>query len=159
MVGREEGFDPALLAGLVLGGKLVRAQARLAPHQRKGKLLLRLAQLDCAALQNNDSDEVTVIRVVLVEEEVPLQNKPTLVIGRPDVTLQGQCCRLVWVLRNRKLRCCKMCANEVPSIRISLLCTFVFIWSYRKTGQLLLLYYNWKKKTPPVIILQVNLVN
>lgn len=81
VTGRQQGFDPALLAALILGGKLVRSQSRVAPHQRKGKLLLGLAQLDSAALQNNHSYQVPVSWPVLVEKEVPLQHKPAFLIG------------------------------------------------------------------------------
>ena len=87
VVGRQQGFDPALLAGLVLGGELVGPQSRLGPHQREGELLLGLAQLDGAALENNHSYQVAVGRPVLVEEEVPLQHEPALLIGSLYLTL------------------------------------------------------------------------
>lgn len=83
----QQGFDPALLTGLVLRGKLVRPQPRLAPHQREGEVLLGLAQLDGAALQNNHSDQIPVGLPVFVEEEVPLQHEPALLIGSLDLTL------------------------------------------------------------------------
>lgn len=89
VVGRQQGFDPALLTGLVLCSKLVGPEPRLAPHQREGELLLRLAQLDGAALQNNHSRHVSVCRPLLVEEEVSLQHKPALLIGSFDLTLRG----------------------------------------------------------------------
>lgn len=91
MVGRQQGFNPALLTGLVLGGKLIRPQSRLAPHQREGKLLLGLAQLDSAALQDNHTRQVPVSGPVLVEEEVPLQHKPALLIGSLYLTLCDSC--------------------------------------------------------------------
>ncbi len=91
VVGWQQGFDPALLTGLILGSKLVRSQPRLAPHQREGELLLGLAQLDGAALKNNHSCQVPVSRPVLVEEEVPLQHKPTLLIGSLYLTLWHNC--------------------------------------------------------------------
>lgn len=87
MVGRQQGFDPALLAGLVLSSKLIRPQARLAPDQREGELLLGLAQLDGATLQNNHSYQVTVGGPVLVEEQVPLEDEPALLIGGLYLTL------------------------------------------------------------------------
>lgn len=87
MVGRQQGFDPALLTGLVLCGELVRPQSRLTPHQREGELLLGLAQLDGAALQNNHSCQVPVSLPVLVEEEVSLQHAPALLIRSLDLTL------------------------------------------------------------------------
>lgn len=87
MVGRQQCFDPALLAGLVLGSELVRPQPRLAPHQREGKLLLGLAQLDGATLQNNHSYQVAVGWPVLVEQKVPLEDEPALLIGGLYLTL------------------------------------------------------------------------
>lgn len=81
VIGRQQGFDPALLTGLVVSGKLVRAQSWLTPHQREGKLLLGFTQLDGAALQNNHACEVAVCRPVLVEEKVALEHEPALLIG------------------------------------------------------------------------------
>ena len=92
MVSCQQRFDPALLTGLVLSRELVGAQARLAPHQGEGKLLLGLTQLDGAALQNNDSNEVTVGGPVLVEEEVPLQDEPALLIRSVSFTLPQTKC-------------------------------------------------------------------
>lgn len=97
MVGRQQGFDPALLTGLVLRSKLVRPQSRLGPNQREGKLLLGLTQLDGAALQNNQSSQVAVSRSVLIEKEVPLEHEPALLIGGLDLTL-GRLVQLVAVL-------------------------------------------------------------
>lgn len=91
VVGWQQGFDPALLTGLVLGSELVGPQSRLAPHQREGELLLGLAQLDGAALQNNHSCHVPVGRPVLVEEEVPLQHEPALLIGSLYLALWDNC--------------------------------------------------------------------
>lgn len=87
MVGRQQGFDPAFLTGLVLGGKLVSPQPRLGPHKREGELLLGLTQLDGAALQNNQSSQVAVSRSVLVEKEVPLEHKPAFLVGSLDLAL------------------------------------------------------------------------
>lgn len=97
MVGRQKGFDPALLARLVLSSKLVRPQSRLGPNQREGKLLLGLTQLDGASLQNNQSSQVAVSRSVLVEKEVALEHEPALLIGGLDLTL-GRLVQLVAVL-------------------------------------------------------------
>ena len=91
MIGWQQGFDPALLTVLVLGSKLVRPQARLAPHQREGELLFGLAQLDGAALQNNHPCQVPVGRPFLVEEEVPLEHTPALLIGSLYLTLWYSC--------------------------------------------------------------------
>lgn len=92
VVGRQQSFDPTLLTRLVVSGKLVRTQAWLAPHQRESKLLLRLTQLDRAALQNNDSCQVSVWCTFLVEQEVTLQDTPALLIGRLNLTLQESVC-------------------------------------------------------------------
>lgn len=92
VVGRQQSFDPTLLTRLVVSGKLVRTQAWLAPHQRESKLLLRLTQLDSAALQNNDSCQVPVWCTFLVEQEVTLQDTPALLIGRLNLTLQESVC-------------------------------------------------------------------
>lgn len=97
VVGWQQRFDPALLIGLVLGSKLVRSQSWIAPHHREGELLLGLAELDGAALQNNHSYDVPVSRPVLVEEEVALQHAPALLIGSLYLTLCDNCviCGLV----------------------------------------------------------------
>lgn len=90
MAGRQQGFDPALLTCLVFGGKLVRSQSGVTPHEREGKLLLRLTQLDRAALQNNHSYQVPLCRPVLVEKEVPLEHKPAFLIRSLYLTLLGR---------------------------------------------------------------------
>lgn len=102
VVGRQQGFNPGLLTGLVLRGKLVRPKPRLAPHQREGELLLGLAQLDGAALQNNEPDHVPVLRPILVEEDVSLQHAPALLIGGLYLTLCDSCdiCGLLTHLLN-----------------------------------------------------------
>lgn len=97
VVGGQQGFDPALLAGLVLGSKLVRSQSWLGPHQREGELLLGLTQLDGAALQNNHSCQVPVSRPVLVEQKVPLEHEPALLIGSLYLTLWDIICGLLTV--------------------------------------------------------------
>lgn len=97
MVGRQQGLDPALLTGLVLRSKLIRPQSWLGPNQREGKLLLGLAQLNGAALQNNQPSQVAVSRSVLVEKEVPLEHEPALLIGGFDLAL-GRLVLLVAVL-------------------------------------------------------------
>ena len=61
MVGREQGFEPALLGGLVLGGELVHAAAghvRLAPDHGEGEALVRLAELHAAALQHQHAQQL-----------------------------------------------------------------------------------------------------
>lgn len=87
MVSQQQRFNPPLLAGLVLGGKLVCAQAWFAEHQRESKLLLRLAQLHGATLQNDDAQDVALALTLLVEEQVPLQDAPTFLIGCVHLSL------------------------------------------------------------------------
>lgn len=87
VAGRQQGFDPALLAALIFGGKLVRSQSRVAPHQREGELLLGLTQLDCAALQDNHSYRVPLSGPVLVEQQVSLQHKPAFLVRGLYLTL------------------------------------------------------------------------
>lgn len=105
VAGRQQSLDPALLARLVLRRKLVGPESRLAPHQREGELLLGLAQLDGAALQNNDSYHVPVPRALLVEEEVSLQNEPALLIRSLYLTLWHMV-RLLSRLRISQLHNC-----------------------------------------------------
>lgn len=112
VVGWQQGFDPALLTGLVLGSKLVRPQPRLAPDQREGELLLGLAQLDGAALQDNHSYGVAVGRPVLVEEEVPLQHKPALLIGSLYLTL---CDNRVLLTHLQMVHLLNFCFGEINS--------------------------------------------
>lgn len=86
MVGRVEGFDPALLTRLVLGRELVRAQAVCVlgvavERHREGEVLFRVAELHDAVLQHNHTQKIALAPAFPIKQQVPLEGEPTFLVG------------------------------------------------------------------------------
>lgn len=76
MAGREERLHPALLTLTIHCSKPVSLQFGSLEHDREGKLNITLRASDLTPLQDNDTQQVSVSRALLVEEQVRLQDKP-----------------------------------------------------------------------------------
>lgn len=95
MVGRVKGFDPALLTRLVLGGELVCAQSVgvlgvAVERHGEGEELLGVAELHGAVLQHDHAQKVPLTPTLPIKQQVPLEGKPTFLVGRVHFPLQQQ---------------------------------------------------------------------
>lgn len=77
MRGRQQRFDPALLSVTVRCGEPV----GLEPLEDQGELGVTVRAADGAPLQDDHPQQVSVCGTVLVKQQVPLQHKPTPVVG------------------------------------------------------------------------------
>lgn len=88
MAGGEQHLHPALLTRTVRRSKAVSLQVRAWKHQREGEVNVSLDDPDCAPLQDDDPQQVSVSRALLVEEQVGLQDKPPPMVDAVSLLLR-----------------------------------------------------------------------
>lgn len=81
VAGWEQSFHPAVLSLTIPCYKSVGFESRPFEHQGKGKLYPGLWAPDCTPLQHDDTQQVSVGRTLLVEEQVGLQDEPAPMVG------------------------------------------------------------------------------
>lgn len=88
MAGGVQRLHPALLTRTVRRSKPVSLQVRAREHQREGEVNVSLHDPDRAALQDDDPQQVSVGRALLVEEQVGLQDKPPPMVDAVSLLLR-----------------------------------------------------------------------
>lgn len=88
MAGGQQRLHPALLARTIRRSKPVGLQVRARKHQREGEVNVGLHDPDGAPLQDDDPQQVSVSRALLVEEQVGLQDKPAPMVDAVSLLLR-----------------------------------------------------------------------
>lgn len=95
MAGGEQRLHPALLTRTIRSSKLVGLQVRAWEHQREGEVNVSLHHPDRAPLQDDDPQQVSVSRALLVEEQVGLQDKPPSMVDAVSLLLRRKKQRII----------------------------------------------------------------